>query len=93
MTQDEVVHVGELPADGRQRGGDDGLVERRQEHGQQQAHQDGADFGGGQRRLHDSRRVAGFDYFCEDPRQFLRDFVRQELIRRDFLGQYLIIGR
>ncbi len=34
----------ELPADGRQRGGDDGLVERGQKHRQHQADQDGANF-------------------------------------------------
>ena len=35
----------ELTPDGRKRGGDDGLVERRQEHGEQEVHQDGAHFG------------------------------------------------
>ena len=39
----EIGDVVELAADGRQRGRDDGLVERGQEHRQHQAHQDGAD--------------------------------------------------
>ncbi len=48
--------VMELAADGRQRGRDDGLVERGQEHRQHQAHQDGADFALGQRRARRKRR-------------------------------------
>ena len=54
--------VPELPADGRQRGGDDGLVQRGQKHRQHQAHQDGADLALGQRRLwRDRRRVTDID--------------------------------
>ena len=34
-----------MPADGRQRGGDDGLVERAEEHRQHDAEDDGADLG------------------------------------------------
>ena len=47
----QVGDIAELPADGRQRGRHDGLVERGQKHRQHQAHQDGADFARRQRRL------------------------------------------
>ena len=40
----QVVDIAEMPADGRQRGGDDGLVERAEEHRQHDAEHDGADF-------------------------------------------------
>ena len=74
----------ELAADGRQRGGDDGLVERGQKHRQHQAHQDGADFARRQRRLRrDRRRIAEFDD--------LRRHMRQ--ILGDRLGQCLLVSR
>ena len=58
----QVGDILELPADGRQRGRDDGLVERGQEHRQHQAHQDGADFAWRQRRRgRDRRRIADID--------------------------------
>ena len=40
----QVADIAEMPADGRQRGGDDGLVERAEEHRQHDAEHDGADF-------------------------------------------------
>ena len=40
----QVAQIGKVPADGRQRGGDDGLVERAEEHRQHDAEHDGADF-------------------------------------------------
>ena len=39
-----------MPADGGQRGGDDGLVERAEEHRQHDADDDGADFRMAERR-------------------------------------------
>ena len=38
----QVAEIGKVPADGRQRGGDDGLVERAEEHRQHDAEHDGA---------------------------------------------------
>ena len=55
----QVLEVAELAADGRQRRRDDGLVERRQEHGEHDAEDDRADLGMAQggRRLLCSRLV------------------------------------
>ena len=80
----QIGDIAELPADRRQRGRHDGLVERGQEHRQQQAHQDGADLAWGQRRLgRDRRRIADFEYLCRDFRQFAGDGF----------GQRLLVGR
>ena len=46
----QVIDIAEMPADGRQRGGDDGLVERAEEHRQHDAEHDGPDFGMRERR-------------------------------------------
>ncbi len=74
----------ELPADGRQRGGDDGLVEGGQKHRQHQAHQDGADFAWRQRRpWRDRRRVADSDDLSRHPR----------LAAGEGFGQCLLVGR
>ena len=74
----------ELPADGRQRGGDDGLVEGGQKHRQHQAHQDGADFAWRQRRpWRDRRRVADSDDLSRHPR----------LVAGESFGQCLSVGR
>jgi hypothetical protein len=68
----------ELAADGRQRGGDDGLVEGGQKHRQHQAHQDGADFALGQRRLgRDRRCVADLDDLGRHVRQIAGDGIGQ----------------
>ena len=58
----QIGDVVELAADGRQRGCDDGLVERGQEHRQHQADQDGADLVLAQRRRRrNRRRIADVD--------------------------------
>ena len=73
--------VVELAADGRQRCRDDGLVECRQKHGQQQAHQDGADFAWGQRHLRrDRRRIAEFDDLSRQRPGIARSGRRQCLL-------------
>ena len=51
----QVLEIGEMPADGRQRGGDDGLVERGEERRQHQAEEDGAHLG-----VADRRRLIGW---------------------------------
>ena len=69
----QIGDVLELAADGRQRGRDDGLVERGQEHRQHQAHQDGADLALGQRRRRrERRRIADIDDLGRDVRQLAR---------------------
>ena len=74
----------ELAADGRQRGRDDGLVQRRQKHRQHQAHQDGTDFARRERDpRRNRRRVADLDDLARYPRQ----------LARDVLGQDLLVGR
>ena len=74
----QVADVVELAADGRQRRRHDGLVERGQEHRQQQAHQDGANLVGAQRRRRrNRRRIADIDDLGRDARQLAADIVRQ----------------
>ncbi len=51
----QVLQIAEVPADGRQGRGDDGLVEGRQEHGQHEAQDDGADLRMAQGRAHVGR--------------------------------------
>ncbi|OIQ70904.1 hypothetical protein GALL_474820 [mine drainage metagenome] len=76
--------IPELPTDGRQRRGDDGLVEGGQKHRQHQAHQDGPDFTRRQRRAWLNRRgVADVDD--------LRTHIRE--LARDCFGQCLLISR
>ena len=63
----QVVDIAEMPADGRQRGGDDGLVERAEEHRQHDAEHDGPDFrmrerGQFRRRLGFHRSRLGFRF-------------------------------
>ena len=76
----EVGDVVELPADGWERGGDDGLVKRGQEHRQHQADQDGADFVRGQRRARrDRRRVRDRDHLGRDFRKLGVDLFGQAM--------------
>jgi hypothetical protein len=57
---------------------DDGLVERGQEHREQQAHQDGADLVRAQRRRwRDRRRVADINDLGRDVREFAANIVWQ----------------
>jgi len=80
----QVGNVLELPANGRQRRGDDGLVKCGQKHRQHQAHQDGADFAWSQRRLWgERRRIAEFDD--------LSGYFRQ--VAFDDFGQRLLVSR
>ena len=74
----QVADVVELAADRRQRRRHDGLVERGQEHRQQQAHQDGANLVGAQRRRRRNRwRIADIDDLRRDARELAADIVRQ----------------
>ena len=73
--------VVELAANGRQRGCDDGLVQRGQKHRQHQTHQDGADFARRERGpRRDRRRVADLDHLARNPRQLARDLFGQGLL-------------
>ena len=58
----EVLDVGKLAPDRRQRGGDNRLIERAEEHRQQDAEHDGADVGMGKRRMVGSRRRRGIHH-------------------------------
>ncbi len=74
-------NVVELTADGRQRGRHNGLVQRGQEHREQQAHQDGSDLALRQRRAwRDRWRIGNRHHGCREFRQFARDRVRQRLV-------------
>ena len=74
----------ELAPDGRQRGGDDGLVERGQEHRQHQAEDDGPDLVLRQRdRRRKGRSVTDADDLARKAGQFLGEVV----------GQCLDVGR
>ena len=80
----QVGDVVELAADGRQGGGDDGLVERRQKHRQHQADDDGADFILVQRRgRRERRRIADVDDLGRKVRNLFGDRV----------GQIVLVGR
>ncbi|WGR96282.1 hypothetical protein MTX20_23010 [Bradyrhizobium sp. ISRA435] len=73
-----------LAADSRQRGGDDGLVERRKKHRQHQADHDGADFVVIERgRRRDGRGLAEFNHLARKTRQLYGNVV----------GQCLLVGR
>jgi len=77
----QVGNILELPADGRQRRGDDGLVECGQKHGQHQADQDGADFALSKRRLWgERRRVAEINDLSRHFRQVALDGFGQRLL-------------
>jgi hypothetical protein len=74
ITQDRLV----TSWNWRQRGGNNRLVERRQEHGQHQAEQDGMDFAWAQRRpRRDRRGVAEFDDLGGDASEIPRRRLRQ----------------
>ena len=70
----------ELPADGRQRGRDNGLVERGQEHRHHQAHQDGAGLGLRQRRARRKQgRIVDREHLSRKLREFGLDRLSQSL--------------
>ncbi len=72
--------VMELAADGRQRGRDNGLVERGQEHRHHQAHQDGAGLGRRQRRARRKRRrIVDREHLGRKFREFGLDLFGQSL--------------
>ncbi len=80
----QVVNVVELPADGRQGGRHDGLVERRQKHRQHQADDDGADFILGERRRRgERRRIADVDDLGREVGNLFGDRV----------GRIVLVGR
>src|SRR5215467_5600382 len=60
MTQDQFLEISELASDGGQGGGDDGLIERREEHAQREVVEDLAHVRLGQGRVRVGRRGIGF---------------------------------
>src|SRR5438067_10724459 len=77
----QIGDIVELPADRRQRGRDNGLVESGQEHRQHQAHQDRADFAWRQRRSWQvRRRVTDVDDLSRCRRQIACGRSRQYLL-------------